>query len=65
MHVTVKALVSVLIISFIVTITGTMYGNNTPKTEEAVQNGEEFMYLSNTYYKLTTDKKLNVAFLGG
>lgn len=65
MHFTAKALVSVLIISFIVTITGTMYGNNTPKTEEAVQNGEEFMYLSNTYYKLTTDKKLNVAFLGG
>ena len=32
---------------------------------EAIQEDEMFKYLSNTYYKLTTDKKLNVAFLGG
>ncbi len=32
---------------------------------EAFQEDEMLKYLSNTYYKLTTDKKLNVAFLGG
>ncbi len=34
--------------------------------DEIIEETDEvFKYLSNTYYKLNTDKKLNVAFLGG
>ncbi len=54
----------ILIFSSFASCGGPTLGGQTDD-EIIMETDEVFKYLSNTYYKLTTDKKLNVAFLGG
>ncbi len=54
----------ILILSSFASCGGPTLGGQTDD-EIIMETDEVFKYLSNTYYKITTDKKLNVAFLGG